>query len=89
MATKSESKVIENIQRAIYLLSQIAEDRMVPRNIRSAVVMAKEALEDRSLEINIVKDKAIQILGELHDDPNMPIFTRTQIWNVLSLLENI
>jgi len=70
------------------ILDRIINDRTVPRNIREAVEKAKNALnskEEEELKINT----AIVTLDEISNDPNMPLYTRTQIWNAVSLLEQI
>ncbi len=70
------------------ILDRIINDRTVPRNIREAVERAKNALnskEEEELKINA----AIVTLDEISGDPNMPLYTRTQIWNAVSLLEQI
>ena len=30
---------------------------------------------------------AISILDEVANDPNIPVYSRTQIWNIVSMLE--
>jgi uncharacterized protein (UPF0147 family) len=70
------------------ILDRIINDRTVPKNIRESVERAKNALnrnEEEELKIN----SAIFILDEISNDPNMPLYTRTQIWNAVSLLEQI
>jgi uncharacterized protein (UPF0147 family) len=70
------------------ILDRIINDRTVPKNIRESVEKAKNALnssEEEELKIN----SAIVILDEISNDPNMPLYTRTQIWNAVSLLEQI
>jgi uncharacterized protein (UPF0147 family) len=70
------------------ILDRIINDRTVPKNIRESVERAKNALnsnEEEELKIN----SAIVILDEISNDPNMPLYTRTQIWNAVSLLEQI
>jgi len=72
----------------IEILDRIINDRTVPRNIREAVERAKSALnskEEEELKIN----SAIIALDEISNDPNMPLYTRTQIWNAVTLLEQI
>ena len=70
-------------------LSQIEEDQSVPKNIRAKIKNAVIALKQDSTSVEIKKDKALQELDNLDDDPNIPMYTRTQIWNVVSLLESI
>ena len=81
-------KMTEQLLQAIDLLMQISEDRTVPRNIRDNAKKAKEFLETEE-DLTVKVDKAIQILDELSDDPNLPTYTRTQIWSIVSLLESV
>ncbi|MFZ8830524.1 MAG: UPF0147 family protein [Candidatus Aenigmatarchaeota archaeon] len=72
----------------IEILDSIINDRGVPKNIKEAVERARNALmskEDEELKINT----AIITLDEIANDQNMPLYTRTQIWNAVSLLEQI
>ncbi len=70
----------------VQLLERIINDRTVPRNIRRATEEAKNALLGNDApEVKI--STAIHILDEIINDPNMPMYTRTQIWNIVSILE--
>ncbi len=78
---------MENI---IENLKIIEQDATVPRNVRSKIKSAIIALEDQNGTAEKVKiDRALQELDDLSDDPNLPSYTRTQIWNVVSTLESI
>jgi len=79
----------EKISQAIALLEEIIDDKSVPKNIREAARKSKESLEEKGTEIGIRVDRVIQYLDEVSDDPNMPVYTRTQIWNIISLLESL
>ena len=77
----------ERIKQAISILSIISDDNTTPRNIRRA---AKEALDSLNIknETQAVRSaQTISILDEISQDPNMPPYTRTRIWNIVSLLE--
>jgi len=76
-------------EQVIELLTQILDDRSVPKNIRENAQMSKESLLDEKNEIGVRVDQAIQLLDEISEDPNMPIYTRTQIWNIVTLLEGL
>jgi len=78
---------VDEVKRAIEILERIINDRTVPKNIRGAVETAKNYLNDESLNLNLRLSNAIQTLDEVTNDPNMPLYTRTQIWNAVSLLE--
>ena len=69
------------------LLDEINEDRSVPRNIRTAVSKAKEDLSNEKIDMPVRINSAISILDEVSNDTNIPIYTRTQIWNIVSMLE--
>ena len=81
---------MKNVDPIVKLLAQIIEDRTVPRNIRSAAEEAKKDLtENTSQTWDIRLSSAISLLDEIINDPNMPMHTRTQIWNIVSMLEGI
>lgn len=69
------------------LLDEINADRSVPRNIRNMIVEAKNYLNDQKQEMPIRINSVISILDDVSSDPNVPVYTRTQIWNIVSLLE--
>ena len=49
---------------------------------------AKELLlKEGDLELR--KDASIHALEDIDDDPNIPMFTRTSIWNIVSMLESL
>lgn len=79
--------IIVNFQEVLALLKEIEVDRTVPRNVRSAVLDVKQNLNNTMLEEDIRVNNAISILDEVSNDPNIPIYTRTQIWTVVSMLE--
>ncbi len=71
------------------LLDEINADRTVPKNIRTYVQKAKEELSNEKQELSVRIYSAISLLDEVSNDPNIPIYTRTQIWNIVSMLEVI
>ena len=78
-----------NISQVVALLDTIISDRTVPRNIRKSAEDSKAALtsDEKSEELKI--STAIHFLDDITNDPNMPLYTRTQIWNVVSMLEQL
>ena len=68
------------------LLDEINEDRTVPRNIRNMITEAKIGLNNNQ-EIAVRINTAISILDEVANDSNIPTYTRTQVWNIVSMLE--
>jgi len=80
---------MSNLESVIKLLGEILEDRTVPRNIKAMIEQAKNALEDKDSDLNLRLSTAISNLDEIINDPNMPMYTRTQIWNIVSMLESL
>ena len=79
----------ERINQAKAILSLISEDRTTPRNIRRAAKEAFELLEMSEQTQAVRAAQAINILDDISQDPNMPPYTRTRIWNIVSVLEVI
>ncbi|MFW9855784.1 MAG: UPF0147 family protein [Candidatus Thorarchaeota archaeon] len=83
----------DKINNVKNLLQQVSSDHSVPKNIRRAAkealsaIVGKNTPDDDPPEVRA--NLAISILDEISQDPNCPLFARTTIWNVLSLLETI
>jgi len=81
---------MKRVEPIIKLLAGIIDDRTVPRNIRAAAEEAKKELtEESNNSWDIKLSSAISILDEITNDPNMPMYTRTQIWNIVCMLEAV
>lgn len=77
------------LNQATQILNMIADDNTTPRNIRRTAKQATEMLEDLALSIAARAANAISVLEEISQDPNMPMYSRTRIWNAISTLEGI
>ncbi|MCD5409535.1 MAG: UPF0147 family protein [Methanocellales archaeon] len=77
------------IKQCISDLEHIMGDRSVPRNIRRAAEGVKARLlgVDESPTVRVAS--AIAMLDEVCADPNIPLYTRTLVWGVVSQLEAI
>lgn len=67
-------------------LKDLEEDPTAPRNVKSKIAEVQQILREEA-EASIRVNKALNELEEVASDTNMQPFTRTQIWNVISLLE--
>ena len=75
---------------AIEVLLLIEQDASVPKNVRTKIKDILTSLQDQTGKSKEVKvDHALQQLSDIGEDPNLPSYTRTQIWNVVSALESI
>lgn len=81
---------MDELTQVISLLEELQEDNTVSKNVKIKINNIKQELtesnkENRSLTVN-------KILSELEDisgDVNIPMFVRTQIWSISSLLETL
>ena len=76
-------------ESVISLIQQVASDRTVPRNIRAKCEESIIILQDENQEPAIKVNKVISSMDQVSNDPNIPMYTRTQIWNIVSILESL
>ena len=84
-------KMAEQISRldtVIGSLSEIKDDVAVPRNVRTKIEYIISTLKE-DIELSIRINKTLNELDEISNDVNLQPYTRTQIWNAISLLEKL
>lgn len=79
---------ITEVETIVLSLNEIQEDATVPRNVRSRIQNIINHLK-AEIELPIKLNKALNDLGEIANDVNLQSYTRTQIWNIMSVLEKI
>jgi uncharacterized protein (UPF0147 family) len=91
MSTKAKRKeeYEGRIKQALVVLNEVSNDTTTPRNIRRAAKTASDTLQQADLSLGVRAANAISILDDISQDPNMPPYTRTKIWNIVSLIEAI
>ena len=78
----------EKVKEIIEILAELEEDSTVPRNVKDKVKVVSGILKEDS-DIKIKVNKVLHELDNIADDPNLQPYTRTQIWNVVSMLEKV
>jgi len=81
----ANEEYMKKLSQAKQILNMIADDNTTPRNIRRTAKTASDMLEDEKLSIAARAANAISILEEISQDPNMPMYSRTRIWNAISV----
>ncbi|MCD4666698.1 UPF0147 family protein [archaeon] len=76
----------DQLNNIIEMLSGIKEDNSVPKNIRAKVENTIILLNDDKCEDCIKVDKVVQELDEISQDPNLPVYTRVEVLNVIGVL---
>ncbi len=82
----TQKNVNDRIYNIISALEEISADPGLPGNVRAKLMSITETLKNNSqnpLTINQILDE----LDELSLDTNLEPFTRTQIFNIISMLE--
>ncbi len=79
----------ERIKQMTDVIDQLIEDTSVPRNIRRGADNAKKSLLNKADALDVRVSKAVNILDDLANDPNIPLHGRTLIWNIISGLETV
>lgn len=79
---------ISEVGTAINSLNEIYADATVPKNVRMKIDGIAGTLKEGA-ELSIKVNKALNQLDEIVNDVNLQPYTRTQIWNVMSMLEKL
>ena len=87
MTTKEEN--LEFLNNAINTLNQIATNPSTPKNIRKNNSDIVEALKSDEYSISVRAANTISSLDDVTQDPNMPSYVRTSLWQAVSTLESI
>ena len=81
-----KQKIQADLGEVFAALDELDEEPIVPRNVKSKIDQVRKILQEDS-ELSIRVNKALNELEEIASDTNMQPYTRTQVWNVISLLE--
>jgi len=79
---------MDELKGIIDFLKELDEDSTVPRNVKTKIDSILTILKGED-EVNIKVNRAIDELDDVCNDGNLQTYTRTQLWNVVSMLENI
>ena len=79
---------ISEVAVVIKSLNEIQSDTTVPRNVRTKIELIMITLSEE-VELPIKVNKSLNHLDEIANDVNLQSYTRTQVWNVMSLLEKL
>ena len=87
MADETQNK--QAMKEAIDTLNLIISTNSTPKTIKKSItdLVADLAKEDYSLSVRAAN--TISLLDDVTQDPNMPSYVRTQLWQAVSKLESI
>jgi len=87
MATKEQN--IGFLNNATSTLNQIATNPSTPKNIRKNIADIVEELKSDEYSISVRAANTISLLDDITQDPNLPSYVRTSLWQAVSTLESI
>ena len=87
MATKEQN--LEFLNNATSTLNQIATNPSTPKNIRKNIADIIEELKSDEYSISVRAANTISLLDDITQDPNLPSYVRTSLWQSVSTLESI
>ena len=87
MATKEQN--FEFLNNSTSTLNQIATNPSTPKNIRKNIADIVEELKSNEYSISVRAANTISLLDDITQDPNLPSYVRTSLWQAVSTLESI
>ena len=87
MVSKEENKKF--LDGAMSSLDQLSTSPSIPRNIRKSIASLLEELKSEEYSMSVRAANTTSLLDDITQDPNMPSYVRTSLWQIVSMLENI
>jgi uncharacterized protein (UPF0147 family) len=76
-----------DVNEVITALTELEDDNTVPKNVKSKIEEIRRELEKKGGDETLKINKALNQIENISEDSNIQAYTRTQIWNIVSLLE--
>ena len=77
------------MESAIQTLNQLATSHSTPKNFKKTIIDLIQELQTDEYSIAVRAANAISSLDDITQDPNVPSFVRTTLWQAVSVLESI
>lgn len=87
MADEAQNK--ESMKEAIETLNQITSSNSTPKTIKKSITDLIADLNNEEYSLSVRAANTISLLDDVTQDPNMPSYVRTQLWQAVSKLESI
>ena len=87
MTDETQNK--ESMKEAIETLEQITASNSTPKTIKKSITDLIADLNNSEYSLSVRAANTISLLDDVTQDPNMPSYVRTQLWQAVSKLESI
>ena len=79
----------ESLNSAMQTLNQLASSHSTPKNFKKTINDLIIDLKSEENSISVRAANAISSLDDITQNPNVPSFVRTSLWQAVSVLESI
>ena len=79
----------ESMKEAIETLNQIVSSSSTPKIIKKSISDLIVDLKNNEYALSVRAANTISLLDDVTQDPNLPSYVRTQLWQAVSKLESI
>jgi Uncharacterized protein conserved in archaea len=87
MADETQNK--QAMKEAVDTLNLIISTNSTPKTIKKSITDLVEDLMKEEYSLSVRAANTISLLDDVTQDPNMPSYVRTQLWQAVSKLESI
>jgi len=87
MADNAQNK--ESMKEAVDTLNQIVASNSTPKTIKKSITDLVRDLNNEEYSLSVRAANTISLLDDVTQDPNVPSYVRTQLWQAVSKLESI
>mgnify|MGYP000358967146 FL=1 len=77
------------MESALQTLNQLATSHSTPKNFKKTISDLILELQTEEDSMSVRAANAISSLDDITQDPNVPSFVRTTLWQAVSVLESI
>mgnify|MGYP000004906055 FL=1 len=77
------------MESALQTLNQLATSHSTPKNFKKTISDLIIELQTEEDSLSVRAANAISNLDDITQDPNVPSFVRTALWQAVSVLESI
>jgi uncharacterized protein len=77
------------MESALQTLNQLVTSHSTPKNFKKTISDLIIELQTEENSISVRAANAISSLDDITQDPNVPSFVRTTLWQAVSVLESI
>ena len=74
---------------AVETMDQIAKNTSTPKTVKKSLIDLLDDLDTSEYSLSVRAANAISQLDDITQDPNVPSYVRTQLWQAVSKLEAI